>query len=53
MYRSNPAICKACPFRARCTESKDAAKRNSRRYVWAEYVGEADHLHHTEENKQI
>ncbi|MGG4397858.1 hypothetical protein ABEX25_26535 [Paenibacillus thiaminolyticus] len=42
----------ACPFRARCTESKDAAKRNSQ-HVWAEYVEEADHLRHTEENKRM
>lgn len=34
------------------TESKDAVKRISR-HVWAEYVEEADYLHHTEENKRI
>ncbi|WP_397351514.1 transposase [Paenibacillus larvae] len=26
MYRSNPAICQACPFRTQCTESKEAVK---------------------------
>ncbi|MEV2437275.1 transposase, partial [Paenibacillus larvae] len=50
MYRSNPAICQACPFRTQCTESKEAVKRISR-HVWAECVEEADHLRHTEENK--
>ncbi|MBH0344884.1 transposase, partial [Paenibacillus larvae] len=52
MYRSNPAICQACPFRTQCTESKEAVKRISR-HVWAECVEEADHLRHTEENKRI
>lgn len=50
MYRSNPPICQACPLRTQC-ESKDAVKR-IKRYVWAEYVEEADHLRQTEENNE-
>jgi len=52
MYRSNPDICKDCPLLSRCTQSKDSTKRISR-HLWAEYVEEADHLRHTEENKRL
>lgn len=52
MYRSNPNICQRCPLLSRCTESKDFTKRISR-HIWAEYVEEADHLRHTEENKRL
>ncbi len=52
MYRSNPDICRNCPFLKQCTESKDYIKRVSR-HIWAHYLEEANHLRHTEENKQI
>jgi transposase len=52
MYRSNPEICRNCPFLNQCTESKDSIKRVSR-HIWAHYIEEADHLRHTEENRQI
>lgn len=52
MYRSNPKICRECPVRLQCTESKDFTKRVSR-HIWADYLEEADHLRHTEENKYI
>lgn len=52
MYRSNPDVCRNCPFLHQCTESKDYTKRISR-HVWADYLEEVDHLRHTEENKQI
>ncbi|USB35141.1 IS1182 family transposase [Paenibacillus sp. YPG26] len=52
MYRSDPTICKDCPFLSQCTESKDFTKRISR-HIWADYLEEADHLRHTDENKQI
>lgn len=52
MYRSNPDICRNCPFLKQCTESKDYTKRVSR-HIWAHYLEEANHLRHTEENKQI
>ncbi|MGQ9558136.1 MAG: IS1182 family transposase [Desulfurispora sp.] len=52
VYRSNPDKCKDCPLLPRCTESKDVTKRISR-HIWAEYVEEAEHLRHTEENKRL
>ena len=52
MYRSNPEICRTCPFIHQCTESKDYTKRVSR-HIWAHYIEEVDHLRHTEENRQI
>lgn len=51
-YRSNPSICRNCPLRSQCTESKDVIKRVTR-HVWARYVEEVDHLRHTPENKQL
>lgn len=52
MYRSDPEVCRSCPFLKQCTESKDHVKRISR-HIWAHYLEEADHLRHTEENKKI
>jgi hypothetical protein len=52
MYRSNPDVCRNCPFLHQCTESRDHTKRISR-HVWADYLEEVDHLRHTEENRQI
>ena len=52
MYKSNPEVCRNCPFLKQCTESRDYTKRVSR-HIWAHYLEEADHLRHTEENKQI
>jgi hypothetical protein len=45
-------VCRSCPFLNQCTQSKDHTKRISR-HIWAHYIEEADHLRHTEENKQI
>jgi len=47
MYRSDPEICRNCPFLKQCTESRDCTKRVSR-HIWAHYLEEADHLRHTE-----
>jgi len=52
MYHSNPVKCKKCPYLGQCTESKDFTKRISR-HIWADYLEEADHLRHTEQNKRI
>ena len=52
MYRSNPDICRKCPFLDQCTENKDGIKRVSR-HIWAHYLEEAEHLRHTEENRNI
>ena len=52
IYRSDPEICRNCPFLKQCTASQDHVKRVSR-HIWAHYLEEADHLRHTEENRQI
>jgi transposase len=52
MYRSDPEICRNCPFLKQCTESRDCTKRVSR-HIWAHYLEEADHLRHTEKNRRI
>ena len=52
IYRSNPEICRSCPFLHQCTASKNHTKRISR-HIGAHYIEEVDHLRHTEENKQI
>lgn len=52
MYRSDPEVCRNCPFLKQCTESKDHVKRISR-HIWAHYLEEVDHLRHTEKNKEI
>lgn len=52
MYRSNPDICRRCPFLLQCTENRDSIKWVSR-HIWAHYLEEAEHLRHTEENRNI
>lgn len=51
-YFSNPVQCKECPFLSQCTQSKNHQKL-IQRHVWEEYLEEAEHLRHTDENKII
>ncbi|WP_163103548.1 IS1182 family transposase [Peribacillus alkalitolerans] len=51
-YFSNPVQCKNCPILSQCTQSQNHQKL-IQRHVWEEYLEEADHLRHTEENKRI
>lgn len=51
-YKSDPQICKSCPYRDKCTNSKDYTKTISR-HIWAHYVEEAEHLRYTDLNKEI
>jgi transposase len=51
-YFSNPAQCKDCSLLSQCTQSKNHQKL-IQRHVWEEYLEEAEHLRHTEENKMI
>lgn len=44
-YKSNPTDCGDCPFKSRCTNSKNNQKVVTR-HVWEEYLEEADHLRH-------
>jgi transposase len=51
-YFSNPIQCKTCPLLSECTQSKEH-KKLIQRHVWENYLEEADHLRHTQENKSI
>ncbi|WP_163103547.1 IS1182 family transposase [Peribacillus alkalitolerans] len=51
-YFSNPTQCKVCPLLSQCTQSQNHQKL-IQRHVWEEYLEEAEHLRHTEENKRI
>lgn len=51
-YKSNPYICKECPFLNKCTTSKEHQKQINR-HIWEGYLEEAEHLRHTKLNKEI
>jgi transposase len=51
-YKSNPMICQECPFLSQCTQSKNHIKVVIR-HIWQGYYEEAEHLRHTQENKEI
>ncbi|WP_191560928.1 IS1182 family transposase [Metabacillus idriensis] len=51
-YSSDPKVCENCPFLSQCTESQNHQKLIER-HLWQEYLDEAEHLRHTEENKTI
>lgn len=51
-YKSDPAICSACPFLSQCTESKNHQKL-IQRHLWEAFLEEAEHLRHSYEIKQI
>ena len=51
-YSSNPLQCVDCPLLSQCTQSQNHQKF-IHRHVWEEYMEEAEHLRHTEENKMI
>lgn len=44
-YKSNPNDCRACSYRMKCTNSKNAQKLITR-HVWEEYIEESNHLRH-------
>ena len=51
-YKSDPKICKNCPYISKCTSSKNHTKVVTR-HIWEEYIEEANHLRHTSINKEI
>ncbi|MDQ0228886.1 IS1182 family transposase [Metabacillus malikii] len=51
-YKSPKHVCAACPFLAKCTQSKEHQKVVTR-HVWQEYVEEVDHLRHHKDVKPI
>jgi len=52
VHASDPERCKHCPLLSKCTETRNHRKM-IHRHIWQIYLDEADHLRHTEENKQI
>lgn len=42
-YRSDPKVCKACPLKSKCTESKYSQKIIER-HVWQEYMEKAEDI---------
>ena len=49
-YKSDPNICKSCPHRKQCTESKSCQKVVTR-HVWEDYVEMADDFRYTPDGK--
>ncbi len=45
-YKSNPEICKNCPTRHLCTESKDYVKTVTK-HIWSQYIEFAEDIRHT------
>lgn len=51
-FKSNPNICKNCPSRYKCTESKDSVKLVSL-HVWDEYLDRAEDVRHSSKGKEL
>ncbi|WP_425348928.1 transposase, partial [Halalkalibacter urbisdiaboli] len=51
-YISDSSICQACPVLHQCTKSKNQQKLVLR-HIWQDALDEAEHLRHTEVNKEI
>lgn len=51
-YASDPKQCKNCPSLLKCTQSQNSVKL-IHRHIWENHIEEADHLRHTETNKEI
>jgi transposase len=45
-YKSNPEICKSCPYASQCTQSKNQQKVVTR-HVWEGYLETAEDIRHT------
>ena len=45
-YKSNPEICKNCPTRHLCTNSKDCVKTVTK-HIWSDYIELAEDIRHT------
>jgi len=50
-YKSDPAICKSCPSRGQCTESKSCQKVVLR-HVWEDYMERAEDVRHSPEGRE-
>lgn len=45
-YKSDPEVCKNCPYREQCTKSKDC-KKTVTRHVWEDYMDMVEDYRHT------
>ena len=51
-FKSDPKICKNCPMRKQCTESKNHVKLVTR-HVWEDYLERAEDVRHSPQGKEI
>lgn len=51
-FKSNPKICKNCPYLEKCTQSKAHTKIVTR-HVWADYLEVAEDIRHTPKGKEL
>ena len=51
-FKSNPEICKSCPMKSKCTESKMSQKVVTR-HVWDEYIEKAEDIRHSPQGKEL
>ena len=51
-FKSNSTICKTCPSKYKCTESRDCIKVVTR-HVWEDYIEKAEDVRHSYKGKQI
>lgn len=51
-YKSDPQICKNCPSRYLCTESKNCQKTVTK-HIWWEYIELAEDIRHTPEYSEL
>lgn len=50
-FKSNPEICKKCPYLQQCTDSK-ACQKIVAKHIWADYIDQAEHFRHTDKGKK-
>ena len=50
-YKSDGRICKECPVRERCTQSKECVKTVTR-HIWQDYIEQAEDIRHTPLGKE-
>lgn len=51
-YKSNSEICKSCPTKDLCTESKDNIKTVTR-HIWADYIEWTEDIRHTPKYQEL
>lgn len=51
-YKSESEVCKKCPMRNQCTQSRSNQKTITR-HIWEDYLEEAEHIRHTSKGKEL